>query len=296
MARHDPRTDERQDPRLSKPDEVSQHGAAERAAYAPSAHLRLPETVRREPLVHRGHEYRLNSDEARVLATVGAFRVIPAADLDDGRSHGDTWKGPIRALADQELVERRLVVINEQATPVVVFTREGKSLLDAQQDAGRDGVRQQYHAGLVKPRELAHDSQLFRLYQQAAARLEAGGHRVERVVLDYELKRDYQKFLTRPDRSPEAETDMRAFAEARRLPIVDGHLELPDLRIEYETPDGRIEHRDFELVTEHYSRGQLAGKAKAGFSVYRAAGTRVSGGSTRTGGTPRDPHHLEWIQ
>src|SRR5579871_185942 len=267
MARHESRTDERQDARRSKPEDVSRDAADERAAYAPSPHLRLPETVRREPVVHRGHEYRLNGEEARVLATVGAFRVIPAADLDEGRSHGDTWSGSIRSLADQDLVERRLVVINEQATPVVVLTREGKSLLEAQQDTGRDGVRQQYHAGLVKPRELAHDSQLFRLYQQAAARLEAEGHRVERVVLDYELKRDYQKFLTRPDRSPEAETDMRAFAEARQLPIVDGHLELPDLRIEYETPDGQIENRDFELVTEHYSRGQLAGKAKAGFSV-----------------------------
>lgn len=296
MARHDPRADERQEPGRSKHEEGLPRDTAERAAYAPSPHLRLPETARREPVIHRGHEYRLNSDEARVLATVGAFRVIPASDLDDGRSHGDTWNGPIRHLADQELVERRLVVINEQATPVVVLTREGKSLLDAQQAAGRDGARQQYHAGLVKPKELAHDSQLFRLYQQAAARLEAEGHRVERVVLDYELKRDYQKFLTRPDRSPEAETEMRAFADARQLPIVDGHLELPDLRIEYETPDGRIETRDLELVTEHYSRGQLAGKAKAGFSMYRAAGTRVGGGSTRTGGTPRDPHHLEWIQ
>ena len=42
---------------------------------------------------------------------------------------------------------------------------------------------------------------------------------------------------------------------------------LPDLRIEYETPDGRLEHRDLELVTEHYSRGQLAGKTRAGFAA-----------------------------
>jgi hypothetical protein len=74
-------------------------------------------------------------------------------------------------------------------------------------------------------------------------------------------------------------------------------LELPDLRIEYETPDGRIESRDLELITEHYSRGQLAGKAQAGFSLYRSAGTaKVRAGSTRTGGTPADPHHLEWLQ
>ena len=80
----------------------------------------------------------------------------------------------------------------------------------------------------------------------------------------------------------------------RTLPVVDGHLELPDVRIEYETPDGRIEYRDVELVTEHYSRGQLAGKAQAGFTLYRAAGAgRVRGGNARTGGTPFDPRHLE---
>ena len=50
-----------------------------------------------------------------------------------------------------------------------------------------------------------------------------------------------------------------------------------------------------ELVTEHYSRGQLAGKAKAGFAMYRAAGGR-RGGSSRHGGTPLDPHNLEWLR
>ena len=49
-------------------------------------------------------------------------------------------------------------------------------------------------------------------------------------------------------------------------------------------------------MTPHYSRGQLAGKARAGFTLYRAAvrrpPTRRIG---RTGGTPTDPHHLEWL-
>jgi hypothetical protein len=129
-----------------------------------------------------------------------------------------------------------------------------------------------------------------------AARLEHDGGRITRVVLDYELKHDYQTFLHRHNR-PEAashEADLQAFADARHLPIIEGHLELPDLRIEYETADGRVEHRDVELVTEHYSRGQLAGKSQAGFACYRAAGGGGGhGGSTRTGGTPLDPHHLE---
>jgi hypothetical protein len=116
------------------------------------------------------------------------------------------------------------------------------------------------------------------------------------VVLDYELKHDYQTFLNRPDRPDDPrdpEADMRDFAAAEGLPIVDGHLELPDLRIEYLTPDGRLESRDLELVTEHYSRSQLAGKAQAGFTLYRSGGAGARGGSTRTGGTPFDPRHLE---
>jgi hypothetical protein len=29
--------------------------------------------------------------------------------------------------------------------------------------------------------------------------------------------------------------------------------------------------------------------------MYRAAGASLRAGSARTGGTPFDPHHLEWI-
>jgi hypothetical protein len=148
-----------------------------------------------------------------------------------------------------------------------------------------------FHAGLVKPRELAHDAQLHRLFQAEAARIEADGGRVTRVVLDYELKRDYQTFLNRSEKSGDIthEDDVATFAARHELPMVDGHLELPDLRIEYEGPNREALRRDVELVTEHYSRAQLAGKAQAGFALYRAAG------ASRRGGTPMDPHHLEWI-
>jgi hypothetical protein len=68
------------------------------------------------------------------------------------------------------------------------------------------------------------------------------------------------------------------------------------VRIEYETADGRLDHRDVELVTEHYSLSQLAGKRAAGFALYRAAGAgRPRGSSARAGGTRFDPHHLEGL-
>jgi hypothetical protein len=239
--------------------------------------------------------YRLRESEARMLATVGTFRVVRAGDLQPTHSSRDAWTGDLRTLSDQGLLEHRTVEINRESTAVVVLTKAGKELLDSHQhaDSGRD---QTFHAGLVKPREIAHDSQLYRLFQAEAERIEAEGGRVTRVVLDYELKREYQTFLNRPGREDDADRadDLETFAAISGLTVVDGHLELPDLRLEFETADGRLEHRDVELVTEHYSRGQLAGKAAAGFALYRAAGAGKSrGGAVRRGGTPFDPHHLE---
>ena len=260
----------------------------------PMDSLNLPRGQEREPVMARGHVYRLRESESRTLATVGTFRVVRADDLP-AQSSGEAWSGDLRALADQGLVQLRTVEINRESTAVVVLTRAGKDVLDTHRTA--DGPRaQSFHAELVKPREIGHDAQLYRLYQAEAARIESEGGRVTRVVLDYELKRDYQTFLNRAARPEDGDRseDLEAFATRSGLPIVDGHLELPDVRIEFETPDGRLECRDVELVTEHYSRAQLAGKSAAGFALYKAAGAgQARGASSRRGGTPFDPHHLE---
>ena len=41
---------------------------------------------------------------------------------------------------------------------------------------------------------------VYRAYERAAERLERGGSRIERVILDYELKRDYHRWLHERDR------------------------------------------------------------------------------------------------
>jgi hypothetical protein len=233
------------------------------------------------------------------MATVGAFRVVPVRDLEQDRPE-DSVRAEVRRLVDERLLEGKTVMIDGSSTPVVALTREGKQLLETFREPDDQGRAQEYHAGFVKPREMAHDAQLYNVYRAEAARIENDGGTLNRVVLDYELKRDYQAFLNRIDR-PEHETvdDARAaFAEAHGLPVVDGHIELPDLRVEFETADGLLEHRDLELVTEHYTRSQLAAKARAGFTAYRSAGTGkgLSGGDSKTGGTPFDPHNLDWLQ
>lgn len=289
----DGRTDSRTDAREAA--ERTPEVRSDRKPAPPMERLTLPRGETREPVRVRDHVYRLRESEARILATVGAFRVVRADDLQPMRSSRDAWNGDLRSLAEQGLVQAKTVEVNRQSVSVVVLTRAGKDVLDAHVRAD-DGRRQTFHAGLVKPREIAHDSQIYRLFEAESERIEAEGGRVQRVVLDYELKRDYQTFLNRPDKSDDPRDDLERFAEDAKLPIVDGHLELPDLRIEYESADGRVEYRDVELVTEHYSRGQLAGKARAGFSMYRAAGARLSGRGSRAGGTPVDPHHLEWLR
>jgi hypothetical protein len=291
MSRFDA-SDARGDAREAAPDRASGTRAT---AGIPMERLSLPRGPQREAVRVREQVYRLRGSEARTLATVGAFRVVRAGDLQPVQSSRDAWTGDLRALAEQGLVQIRTVEVNRAAIAVVVLTRDGQAVLEPHPADG-DARRQAFHVGLVKPRELAHDSQLYRLYQAEADRIDAEGGRVARVVLDYELKRDYQTFLNRADRPADAtaDDDRAAFAAATGLPIVDGHVELPDLRIEYESVDGRVEYRDVELVTEHYSRSQLAGKSAAGFALYRAAGaSRARGGSTRRGGTPFDPHHLE---
>ena len=57
-----------------------------------------------------------------------------------------------------------------------------------------------FYAGVRRKRELEHDVQVYRAFEREAERLGERGARIDRVVLDYELKRDYQKWLHERDR------------------------------------------------------------------------------------------------
>jgi hypothetical protein len=72
---------------------------------------------------------------------------------------------------------------------------QGRELLETRRPPGEQAARQAFYAGVRKPRELEHDAQVYRAYLEAADRLTNRGDRLRRVVLDYELKREYQRFL-----------------------------------------------------------------------------------------------------
>ena len=65
-----------------------------------------------------------------------------------------------------------------------------------------------------------------------------------------------------------------------RPPVVREHVQFPDVRIEYEHPDGRKDHEDLELATGHYNSRQMAAKRASGFQIHRAAG-RFGGAAAR---------------
>ena len=104
-------------------------------------HLALPRSEARQPVRVRGEVHRLRESEAKALATVGAFRVVRADDLQPMRSSRDAWSGDLRSLAEQRLVEMRTVEVNRESTAVVVLRRAGKLLLDTHRTATEGAPR-----------------------------------------------------------------------------------------------------------------------------------------------------------
>src|SRR5439155_24847599 len=128
------------------------------------------------------------------LSTVGAFRVVSARDLRD--HHGgpaDPRSGDRSRRRDQGLV--RTERLDGHRDHVGVLTERGRDLLNSHRVDRDQEHRQEFYAGLVKPREVEHDAQVYHAYQREAEKLAEREARVERVALDYELKRDYQRWL-----------------------------------------------------------------------------------------------------
>lgn len=126
-----------------------------------------------------------------------------------------------------------------------------------------------YH-GFVKPKEANHDADLYRLYHKIADDIERKGGRVLRISLDYGLKEHLYRKLGEAQARHETRLDLQKQMLARELelPVVEGKVILPDMRIEYETREGERARVDVELATSHYHGNHLAEKARAGFQIY----------------------------
>lgn len=216
----------------------------------------------------------LNADQRAVLWDVGRFRVVAAKDLVASRYGGKAslLNRDLKHLLAEGLVERRVVPVNSRGATITVLalTRRGKAAAKRlpQNDPGKRA--QVLYTGFVKPREIVHDAALYRVFQAEAARIEKDGGRVRRVVLDFELKKiAYAELAEAADLPPLAYAErQQEIAAANGLQVVDGHLVLPDLRVEYETAEGDERQVDLELATKNYRAAHVASKAAAGFRVY----------------------------
>lgn len=302
----DPRPDEPERPDLARggrgKSDDERPSPADDSRDVFSRELDLPRGPSRELVRVHSHEYKLRGSEVRVMATAGALRVVPADELRGPVEGRNLLRKDLERLRDLGLVRTMPYVIGRERTTLVTLTEQGRSVLEGARRP-RDGeAPQAFYAGIANTRELAHDVRLHRAYIDASERLVEGGHRVHRVVLDHELKREYQAFLQAPNRGRRNSTgrpqrdpaEIVRWAQEHQLPMVEDHVQFPDIRIEYERPDGRHDVQDIEVMTPHYRGAHAAAKVSAGFTRYGSTGARLGGsrGSAR-GGRARESHLAE---
>jgi hypothetical protein len=221
----------------------------------------------------RDRSYSLRTSEIQTLTELGKFRVVSVEDLARFAYAGDRerLRNDLRNLTEQGLVQRRgTSAFKKESRQVLTLTKQGERLIRRLGFVPED---QAVYSGLVKPKEADHDSALFKLYQKAAAEIESKGGKVLRVQLDYELKEQLYRRLGRAKLRDKNEAFhlKNGFAQQLYLPVVNGKVSFPDLRIEYANQEMEIGRVDLELATGHYHAGHLADKARAGFQIYARA-------------------------
>jgi hypothetical protein len=225
----------------------------------------------RTAYVDRNRSYSLRDSEIYTLSEIGKFRVVAKNDLaefvynrDQSRMENDTENLVRQGLAKVTTIPD----IDSNPSQVVALTKEGHKLLS------RGNVlpsSQAIYHGLKKPKEAAHDADLYRLYHKVSDEIESKGGRVIRVQLDYEMKDELYSRLARAsrDKTRNPHTLRQEVAEGCHLKVVSGKIPIPDLRVEYVNEnDNQIQRRDLELATDHYRPRGLSQKARAGFQIY----------------------------
>lgn len=222
-----------------------------------------------------GRTYSFNADERAVLTDLGRFRVMATPDIERFRygGHATRMQQDLRSLLAQGMIQRKTVWLGKPRAKATFYalTKAGKGLLKRE----RKGTGQVVYSGFVKPAELGHDAAIYPAFHREAERIAREGGTVRRVVLDFELKKKVYPALARARALSAAEyTQLQAeIAHAHGLKVVNGHIALPDLRIEYTLPSGASAQVDVEVASESYHGSHAAEKAAAGFRIYAAHDT-----------------------
>jgi hypothetical protein len=250
-------------------DQVGEEREEGTASHSNPGTARSPEL--RQVYEIRGRTYRLRSSEIATMVEIGKFRAIGLEDLgefaygsDRGRIEPD-----VENLVRQGMLQMKSVPHEEKGSrQLLALTKVGHRFLTRNSFAAKE---QRLYHGFVKPREAHHDADLYRLYQKAGGKIARAGGRNLRVVLDYELKKRVYHDLAKLGLDRASTENKRAVAEQHGLLVVSGKIPLPDVRIEYDTPEGERARVDIELATSHYRFRNLVEKVRAGFSIYAHA-------------------------
>lgn len=228
------------------------------------------QTVDRIRAEYRGRNrtYRLRDSEITALAQIGVFRAVNKDDLAQYAYAGDQARmdSDLRNLSQQSLIERHTLVGFKGDTPTLVaLTRDGQNFLRHSRVLPPDQAT--YH-GFRKPKEARHDAELYRLYQKVASEIVSKGGKNLRVSLDYELKKHLYRDLATLGQGEEDPHSKAEIAARHGLRVVVNKIPIPDMRIEYDTPDLDRAKVDLELSTPHYRPRHMTEKAHAGFTLY----------------------------
>src|SRR5467141_4598526 len=233
---------------------------------------RSPE--RRTQYGHGGRTYSLRSSEIDAMKDIGTFRAVDVRDLARFVYGGDEarLKYDLESLRTQGLVEEKTVFrAHKSARKLVALTAEGQRIV--RKASGLPEEQKLYH-GFVKPKELDHDADLYKVYQKAAEEIREKGGKPTRVWLDFELKESINRAKEAARRMSEDKRRrlLTTVAEEHGLSIDDTTIHLPDIQVEYETRDGGVETQNLELLSRNYREDGIRGKAAAGFKIYARTG------------------------
>jgi len=245
----------------------------ERSKHSPEVGDRTPRE-RRTQYQDRGLTYFLRSSEMEAMGDIGRFRTVDVQDLARFGYRGDQahMRQDLENLRAQGLMEEKTVFhAHNTARKLVTLTAEGHRMV--RKASGLKEEQRLYH-GFVKPRELDHDADLYKVYQKAATQVREKGGKVLRVRLDFELKQEINRAResARKLSGEERARFLWAVAEENGLRAEGSSIHLPDIQIEYKTRDGRTERENLELLSQNYREAGIRTKASAGFKIYARAG------------------------
>jgi len=259
---------------------------------------------------HKGLD--INERTHACLQEVGLYRCASHRDLVEAHFSGNRFaaaKGLQRLVRSGAMQEHRVRGPKGGAFTVYTLTKAGAAL--AQRLAVKRGLdpEQRAWAGMVKPRDAAHDADVAKACRKEIEALTARGARLRRILIDAELKgilANRSETARVKKGKEEADRARRKAATQLHLPCDDqGHVQIPDAQIQYVDEAGNLGRVNVEVASDHYREASVKAKSAAGFSMHggkagQAPNTRTSlsslggGGGRRGGGrSSGDPASVE---